>query len=204
MTNEQMKTVYNKQLELNNRILGERFGLNILELNEEQKQVWLLNFCRATTHELYELQDAILNEDDHNIVVECVDILHFIVSIGQILGLECNQCFSYDPLFEATRWLDCIMSEIEKNRNLINMLEDSVNWKWWGSKTVDWEYTKDVYQWLLSGFYSLVSNLGIKHDTLYDVYCQKNAINHQRQDKGYNLDTKTEDDNLSIKIGGTL
>jgi dimeric dUTPase (all-alpha-NTP-PPase superfamily) len=203
LTDGQIQEIYDLQLDLNNRILGEKFGLNILKLDEQQMQTWLLNFCRATIHELIELKDAFWNGDEQNIIVEAVDTLHFLVSIGQVLKRDA---------FGALNMFDWVIGQCEPTDELLNLswcvestvdLEDTVAWKWWGTKTIDWKETNYMFDNLLIRYHVAMHLIGITDDQLYSVYIQKNAINHQRQDKGYNLDTKTEDDNLSIKIGGT-
>ena len=43
---------------------------------------------------------------------------------------------------------------------------------------------------------SIAQVLGMSADDIFDAYCKKNAINHERQDSGYV--TKNKDDSRSI------
>jgi len=200
-----MQTIYDLQMNLNNRILQEKFGYTVQDMNEEQRKQWVLNFCRATNHEFWELEESVLKEDEHNTVVEIVDLVHFLVSIGQVLDLKLDMRFNfYYHDGSKTFWLKNITETIHDCQKYLNDIEECFGWRWWGTKTNDFIKASKIFYNLLWNFSILISYLGVDEQQLFEVYCQKNKINHERQDNGYNLDTKTEDDNKTIKIGGNL
>ena len=102
-----LQTIFDKQYELNKRILKERHGRDYDQLcdqnNKDEQTVrsrieWILNYNRAQIHESIELEDSLpwkwwkdmeLSEIDwENIRVELIDELHFWVSKCQLVGLN--------------------------------------------------------------------------------------------------------------------
>ena len=100
-----LELIFNKQYELNKRILKERHGQDYDQLcdpnrndaetvNERVK--WLLNYNRALIHESIEMEDSLpwkwwkdMDEIDwENIRIELIDELHFWVSKCQLAGLD--------------------------------------------------------------------------------------------------------------------
>ena len=100
-----LKTIFEKQFELNKRILKERHDLDFEAIcdhsnndqNHERLRVeWLLNYNRAQMHESIELEDSLpwkwwkdkSDIDWQNIGIELIDELHFWVSKCQLAGLD--------------------------------------------------------------------------------------------------------------------
>jgi dimeric dUTPase (all-alpha-NTP-PPase superfamily) len=100
-----LKTIFDKQYELNKRILKERHETNYDSLCDQenqdketvQKRVnWILNYNRAQIHESIELEDSLPwkwwkdmeSIDWDNIRIELIDELHFWVSKCQLVGLD--------------------------------------------------------------------------------------------------------------------
>jgi dimeric dUTPase (all-alpha-NTP-PPase superfamily) len=100
-----LKMIFDKQYELNKRILKERHSQNYDHLcdqsNQDKETVknrvnWILNYNRAQIHESIELEDSLpwkwwkdMNEIDwENIRMELIDELHFWVSKCQLVGLD--------------------------------------------------------------------------------------------------------------------
>ena len=100
-----LKTIFEKQYELNKRILKERHDQDYDELCDHSKQnaklekfrvEWILNYNRAQIHESIELEDSLpwkwwkdkSDIDWQNIGIELIDELHFWVSKCQIAGLD--------------------------------------------------------------------------------------------------------------------
>ena len=100
-----LKTIFEKQYELNKRILRERHNQDYDKLCDhevkgpelEQERVkWILNYNRAQIHESIELEDSVpwkwwkdpAPVDWQNIAIELIDELHFWVSKCQIAGLD--------------------------------------------------------------------------------------------------------------------
>lgn len=102
---EFLELIFNKQYELNKRILKERHGQNYDELCDQKRNdaetvkervKWLLNYNRALIHESIEMEDSLpwkwwkdMDEIDwENIRIELIDELHFWVSKCQLVGLD--------------------------------------------------------------------------------------------------------------------
>jgi dimeric dUTPase (all-alpha-NTP-PPase superfamily) len=76
--------------------LNHRLGIKTGELNDEEKQKWVLNYCRAMSQELAELTDSIpwkwwakyQTFDEQNARVEVIDLFHFLISIAQVLNMN--------------------------------------------------------------------------------------------------------------------
>ena len=102
-----LKTIFDKQKELNQRILRERHGMDYDALcdqeNRDKETVkgridWLLNYNRAQVHESMEMEDSLPWKwwkdydydqiDWENIRMELIDELHFWVSKCQLVGLD--------------------------------------------------------------------------------------------------------------------
>lgn len=78
-------------------------------------------------------------------------------------------------------------------------LIDSVPWKWWAKyQKFDEQNAKveiiDMFHFLIS----LAQTVGLTAEDVFSVYEQKNKVNHDRQDSGY--DKKDESDNESIGV----
>lgn len=78
-------------------------------------------------------------------------------------------------------------------------LIDSVPWKWWAKyQKFDEQNAKveiiDMFHFLIS----LAQVVGLSAEDVFAVYEQKNKVNHERQDSGY--DKKDESDNESIGV----
>ena len=100
-----LQVIFEKQYELNKRILKERHGQDYDKLCDQnaddenilkQRVEWILNYNRAQIHESIELEDSLpwkwwkdMDEIDwENIRVELIDELHFWVSKCQLVGLN--------------------------------------------------------------------------------------------------------------------
>ena len=100
-----LKTIFDKQYELNKRILKERHNQDYDRLCDpnlqdeetvQQRIQWLLNYNRALIHESIEMEDSLpwkwWKDMEHidwdNIRIELIDELHFWVSKCQLAGLD--------------------------------------------------------------------------------------------------------------------
>lgn len=103
-----LKAIFDKQFELNARILKERHGIDFEQLCDHANQddatehlrvQWLLNYNRAQIHESIELEDSLpwkwwkdkSEIDWQNIGIELIDELHFWVSKCQLAGLDADK-----------------------------------------------------------------------------------------------------------------
>jgi dimeric dUTPase (all-alpha-NTP-PPase superfamily) len=65
------------------------------------KKKWILNYSRALGQELSELIDSVpwkwwaqyQNFDEQNAKVEIIDMLHFLVSLAQVMGMGAQDVF---------------------------------------------------------------------------------------------------------------
>lgn len=76
-------------------------------------------------------------------------------------------------------------------------LVDSVPWKWWAKyQKFDQQNARveviDLFHFLIS----MAQVLGMTPDDVFQAYVKKNAVNHERQDKGY--DKKDHHDSKHI------
>ena len=84
-------------------------------------------------------------------------------------------------------------------REEIQELDEELLWKWWSKDEID---LQNIRVELIDILHFLVSALicsGLAPEQVYDIYCQKHAVNLNRQDRGYNMAMKTEQDNKAIR-----
>jgi len=84
------------------KALNERIGIRPERMSQEEKVQWILNFCRAMSQEIAELTDSVpwkwwaryQKFDEQNARVEVVDLLHFLISLAQVLGMSADDLFN--------------------------------------------------------------------------------------------------------------
>ena len=214
---KEAKDVWGLQASLNDRILVDRqlesgLGFDDIRDNPILAKKWILNFSRAAIHEYIELDEAILEKDTQNILVEMVDILHFIVSIAQTVYARDEyetdwmaRLFGVQPTLDNTcrkklppQRYPLLFGEVLEGIRTLCVVEEELHFKWWSRKTVDDTKVMHAIERVFRHYWSLADMLGIEHMSIYKAYIAKNAINHKRQDNNYNEDTKTETDNRCI------
>ncbi len=85
------------------KLLNKRIGVDTDKMTEAQRRQWLLNYCLAMDQELSELVNCVpwkwwasyQKFDKQNARVEIVDLLHFLISLAQVMEM------TPDELFEA-------------------------------------------------------------------------------------------------------
>lgn len=95
-TQDQLRELFRMQASLNHRI-----GVDTSAMDEAEKTRWILNYCRAMSQELAELTDSVpwkwwakyQKFDEQNARVEVVDLLHFLISMAQVLGMSADDVF---------------------------------------------------------------------------------------------------------------
>jgi dimeric dUTPase (all-alpha-NTP-PPase superfamily) len=93
---DKLEEIFRLQKELNLRI-----GMDPEGLDEAGQIQWLLNYARAMSQEIAELTDCVpwkwwaryQTFDRQNARVELVDLLHFLVSAAQVLGMDADSFF---------------------------------------------------------------------------------------------------------------
>ncbi len=89
-TSDKLEEIFRLQQALNLRI-----GVDTARMTDEQRQQWVLNYCRAMSQEVAELTDCVpwkwwakyQTFDKQNARVEVVDLLHFLISLAQVLEM---------------------------------------------------------------------------------------------------------------------
>ena len=95
-SSDQLRELFRMQ-----KALNERIGVFTDQLDEAGKTQWILNYCRAMSQELAELTDSVpwkwwakyQQFDAQNARVEVVDLLHFLISLAQVLGMSADDVF---------------------------------------------------------------------------------------------------------------
>ena len=93
---DKLDKIFEMQEKLNRRI-----GINLDDLGDDERIKWILNYSRALQQEVSELIDSVpwkwwakyQKFDKQNAKVEVVDIMHFLVSIAQILDMSADDIF---------------------------------------------------------------------------------------------------------------
>ncbi|MDR1591037.1 MAG: dUTPase [Puniceicoccales bacterium] len=81
--------------------LNARIGVRTRDLSDEEKIEWTLKYSRAIQQELAELVDSVpwkwwkkqQHFDEENARVEVIDLMHFVISAGLILGLTADDFY---------------------------------------------------------------------------------------------------------------
>jgi dimeric dUTPase (all-alpha-NTP-PPase superfamily) len=84
------------------RGLNLRIGVDTAQMTDEQREQWVLNYCRAMSQEIAELTDSVpwkgwakyQKFDKQNARGEVIDLLHFLISLAQILGTSVKDVYS--------------------------------------------------------------------------------------------------------------
>jgi dimeric dUTPase (all-alpha-NTP-PPase superfamily) len=199
MEQEGMREIFSLQWELNVRTLANAGGNFEVTVNDpDQRLVWIENYRKALSAELAEL---IREVRDHgsgtmNGKIEIVDMLHFLVSLSQILGVK-PEDVPMDQSQNGASFETCAIRTFLG----IDALQNSLKWKWWakGGGFKPDQATNSILE-LWQSLFSLCALFNLDFFELKKIYVAKNKINFERQRLNYNEDTKTEADNLSIKI----
>lgn len=93
---DKMDEIFDLQEKLNSRI-----GVNMNELNDDDRVNWILNYIRAMQQELAELTDSVpwkwwakyQEFDQQNARVEIVDLFHFLISLAQVMGMSADDVY---------------------------------------------------------------------------------------------------------------
>lgn len=96
-SSDQLRELFRMQQALNARI-----GVITEGMSEADQTKWVLNYSRALSQELAELTDSVpwkwwakyQKFDLQNARVEVVDMLHFLISLSQVLGMSADDVFA--------------------------------------------------------------------------------------------------------------
>lgn len=93
---DKLDEIFKMQAQLNSRI-----GVDTANMSDDDKIKWTLNYSRALAQENAELVDSVpwkwwakyQKFDAQNAKVEVVDMLHFLVSLAQVLGMTADDFY---------------------------------------------------------------------------------------------------------------
>ena len=88
---DKLENIFDLQEQLNLRI-----GVDMEKMNDDERANWILNYVRAMQQELAELTDSVpwkwwakyQEFDKQNARVEIVDLVHFLISLAQVMGMS--------------------------------------------------------------------------------------------------------------------
>ena len=192
--------IWEKMIELNSRIIRERWYLDYKQICDGPKQTktkidWALNYTRALIHEVAEYYDE---PDDHKAKIELVDILFFLVSVLQIAGWD-------EYAFEALMMQEHIPLEPDEDyhENMVFSainIENSIAWKHWKSYTFGIhpdEFHKFVLDFVEDWKEHTYVEYGMTPNQIHQAFLDKLDVNHKRQDDGYTK--KEKDDDIHVR-----
>ncbi len=195
-----MREIFSLQWELNVHTLANAGRDFEATMNDpEQRVVWIENYRKALSAELAEL---IREVRDHGLAtqngkVEIVDMLHFLVSLSQIVGIKPDEVPPLSLHANGDSFEACAIRAFLG----VDDLQGSLKWKWWakgGGFKPDKARSAILDLWDV--VFRVCAVFGLDFQELKKIYIAKNRINFERQRKNYNEDTKTEDDNRSIRV----
>ena len=200
MSNKGMREIFDRQWQLNIHTLA-NIGKDFVKTvqDPEQKLVWIENYRKALSAELAELIREVreFGMGTQNGKIEIIDILHFLVSLSHIMEVEPEETPTFAVSENGASFDECaIMAFLA-----LDELQNSLKWKWWakggGFKP---EKARSAVLDLWQAMVRTCAVFGLGFEELRQIYIAKNRVNFERQNRNYNEDTKTEADNLSIKI----
>lgn len=195
-----MREIFDRQWQLNIHTLA-NIGKDFEETmrDPEERLVWIENYRKALSAELAELIREVeeYGIGTRNGKIEIIDMLHFLVSLSQIVGVGPEET----PSFSApAHGLEFDRAAVQAFLAL-DELQNSLKWKWWakggGFKPEKARGAVLAFWGVLAGMCGIFA---LRFPELKQIYIAKNQVNFQRQHRNYNEDTKTEADNLAIEI----
>ena len=212
-----LQDVFDAQRALNEKTIG--FDPCKIE-DEETRLKWFRNYLTAWDQELKELLGTVdpsvvikLAEvrapDQNNLKIEVVDMLHFLISMIQVLGYNKIQPPSFrspiprdlkalfvreqvDNQIPNAEHLDPMMiSRLVAYHGLKTVVMtgyvlDHVQWKWWAKQSNQWEIVYGcIYGDLFPLWVCLALSVGMDAEDVRELYMKKNKLNFARQEGGY-------------------
>ena len=195
-----MHEIFKRQWQLNIHTLaniGKDFEKTIAD--PEQKVIWIENYRKALSAELAELIREVeeYGIGTRNGKIEIIDIMHFLVSLSHIVDVKPEEIPSFSISENGISFESCAIRTFLG----LDALQNSLKWKWWakggGYKP---EKARDAVLDLWESIAMTSAVFALDFEEIKRIYIEKNKVNFQRQNQNYNEDTKTEADNLSIRI----
>lgn len=97
MNKDRLETIFILQEKFNKQL-----GIIPSKMSKKQQQEWILNYSRAMQQEIAELIDSLpwkwwakyQKFDKQNAKIEIIDLLHFVISLAQVLGMNSNDLYN--------------------------------------------------------------------------------------------------------------
>lgn len=118
----------------------------------------------------------VIHPDKDYLLEELVDKLHFILSLGNELGL--NEAVTYGFLTNG----EIIDMQLYFTKSVTDLY---FRWRMFGTVLTDDQMANEFYHLILGYFIGIAYELGYSSDSLEKAYYKKNQINYQRQEQGY-------------------
>lgn len=112
------------------------------------------------------------------------------------LRAEARAGESLGPNTDVNAWLGKYLTALDDESR---ELRDELLWKWWSKDSLDMQNIRVEIIDQLHFWMSLALTAGLSAEDVFDVYMQKNAVNHARQENDYSKSSKNESDNKSIR-----
>lgn len=194
-----MEEIFDLQWKFNVHLLR-KLGLDYSSVIEDAsaKLTWIENYRKALSAELAELVREVRENGigTHNGRVEIVDMLHFLVSLSHVVHLHPSEAAVPSGASAERDFSACVVDTFLA----LDDLQNSMKWKWWatggGFKP---EAAEKAVRDLWKCFAEACDIFAMDLESLKTLYAAKNRVNFQRQERGYNEDNKTEEDNLSLE-----
>jgi hypothetical protein len=195
-----MEEIFNLQRHLNVFTL-KNIGLDYQHTisDPDKKLVWIENYRKALSAELAELVREVEEHglETQNGKIEIVDMLHFLVSLSHIVGVEPHQVPTVEASSDGATFCACTV----RTFLALDDLQCSLKWKWWakggGFKP---DKARDAVLELWHCFAETCVLFALDFQTVKRIYMAKNELNFIRQSRHYNEDTKTEEDNQGLEV----
>lgn len=100
------------------------------------------------------------------------------------------------PNTEVNEWLGKYLTALDDESR---ELREELLWKWWSKDTLDMQNIRVEIIDQLHFWISLAMTAGLDANAVFDIYMQKNAVNHKRQEQDYSRANKNEAENQAIK-----
>jgi hypothetical protein len=223
--------VFAAQRQLNHRTVG----IDVCSIDDEMERLrWFRNYLTAWDQELKELLESLdLNGaftglfaegfklDEQNIRIEVVDMLHFLVSMFQVIGETsidgrkvpgspadfgehlARLVGTHEDGYGMPMALKPAAGAMNRLLALHGLhaavetgqLLDKVQWKWWAHQGNRWQEARDhLYTRMLPRWSLLVLSSGMGAAEVTDLYMKKNKLNFERQEGGYKEGTYVKRD----------
>ena len=204
------KIIWDMQLSLN-RMIGKD------TISAESKD-WLFDYTQALEDEVIELKNCVNWKwwsreakekgqyttiiDPKNAKIEAIDMLHFTMSLLQIMNITNLDFFTENPRSKSED-AKSLFWTCERIHDAVRAIKSCTNWKEDITKRTEIDgyeshiisHISFIFEELKQIFWILDMNI----DDILSVYKMKHDVNVQRQKDNYSIVNKTEDDNNRIK-----